>query len=130
LAQPDHRDYHQSVLFRLGRRAISSGVAFFALLGFVSVPLGEKTGWGHVQAIAQTPATSRALYELKNCVGEWQHRLTGWLTSTLRSRGGAGTKPADSARAGADDFSVPQSPKRQPQIGSIPVPRPPRLSNY
>ncbi len=117
------------MLFRLGRRAVFSGVVFFALLGFVSVPLGEKTGWRHLQAIAETPAASQALADLKTGIGQWQHRLVGWLTSTLQSRIGTDASPAEPAPAGTIGISVPQTPQRKIQNGSMPIPQPPRLSH-
>jgi hypothetical protein len=49
------------VLTRLGPRFI---VSAFALLGFVSVPLGERTGYQHLRAILRTPEASLALSEL------------------------------------------------------------------
>ena len=115
------------MLVRLGRRAIFGGVVFFALLGFVSVPLGDKTGWGHLQAIAETPAASQALVALKSSMIESQHRLVGWLTSRLTSRGVAAATPSDSADTAQPDISVPQITRHQSQSESIPSPKPPRL---
>jgi hypothetical protein len=120
--------YHERVLFRLGRRAVFSAVTFFALLGFVSVPLGEKTGWAHLQAIAATPAASEAIEDFKDGVGLWQHRLVGWLTAHLHSQGESEARPAESAAAGPSDFSVPSSPNRTSKQGSPPIARPPHLS--
>jgi hypothetical protein len=113
------------VLLRLGRRVIYSGVAFFALLGFVSVPLGQKTGWAHIQAIAATPAATRAVDEFKSSVAEWEHRLVGWLTSRFHST--TGTLPIASAREGIVEDSVPRMPQKHTQLGSVPVPKPPSL---
>lgn len=120
-------DYRAPVLFRLGRRALYAGVTFFALLGFVSVPLGEKTGWGHVQAIARTPAAAQALDELKYSMGEWRHRLMGWLASALKLPSGFAAQPSDSAPAGPNDFSAPHRPQHQLPSKSGPIPKPPRL---
>ena len=117
------------MLFRLGRRAVLSIVVFFALLGFVSVPLGEKTGWGHVQAIAQTPAASQAIDEFKGSLGQWQHRLVGWLTSHAHSSIDPSAEPAGSASAGTSDFSVPDMPQKKMQLGSVPISRPPHLAD-
>jgi hypothetical protein len=115
------------VLLRLGRRAIFSGVIFFALVGFVSVPLGDKTGWGHLQAIAETPAASQAFLSLKSSMMESQHRLVGWLTSRLTSQGVATASPSDSADTAQPDISVPRITKHQSQSESTPSPKPPRL---
>jgi len=118
------------VLFRLGRRAVFSVVAFFALLGFVSVPLGEKTGWAHVQAIAATPAASRAIEDFKDGVSLWQHRLVGWFTGRLQSRGESEASPAHSAPAGPSEYSVPSSPHGTLKPGPMPIARPPLLPQH
>lgn len=44
----------------LGRQAFGSVISAFALLGFVFVPLGERTGLQHAKAILATPEASRA----------------------------------------------------------------------
>ncbi len=117
------------MLFRLGRRALFSIVVFFALLGFVSVPLGEKTGWGHLQAIAETPAASQALDDLKNSADQWRHRLVGWLTSRFHSARNETAEPAASVAGGSVDLPVPQLPQKKMQFGTGPIARPPHLSN-
>lgn len=117
------------MLFRLGRSALYGVVAFFALIGFVSVPLGEKTGWGHLQAIIATPAASQAVDEFRNSAGEWHHRAVDWLTARFRSPSNPIAEPATSSSVGASDFSVPPMPKKKMHLGSIPIAPPPHLSN-
>ena len=39
---------------KLGRRLLDFSIGFFALLGFVLVPLGERTAFEHVKAIFST----------------------------------------------------------------------------
>jgi len=118
------------VLFRLGRRAVFSAVTFFALLGFVSVPLGEKTGWAHVQAIAATPAASQAIADFKDGVGLWQHRLVGWFTARLQSQGETEAEPAHSAPAGSSEYSVPSILHGTVKPGPMPIARPPLLPQH
>ena len=48
----------------LGRRAVQLGVGFFALLGFVAVPLGKRTGYEHAKAIAAAAPVVDAAREL------------------------------------------------------------------
>jgi len=48
------------VIARLGRQLFGSVISAFALLGFVFVPLGERTGLEHAKAILATPEASRA----------------------------------------------------------------------
>ena len=115
------------MLFRLGRRFIYGGIGFFALLGFASVPLGDKTGWGHLQAIAATPAATHALDEFKGSAGQYQQRLIGWLTSLLHSRMSSDTGASASAATRSFDASVPQKPKKHAPLGSVPIPTPPLL---
>ena len=115
------------MLFRLGRRFIYGGIGFFALLGFASVPLGDKTGWGHLQAIAATPAATHAMEEFKGSAGQYQHRLIGWLSSLLQSRMSSDTAASASTAPGPTNASVPQKPKKRTQLGSVPIPTPPLL---
>ena len=47
-----------------GRRAAELVIGLFALLGFVCVPLGRKTGFEHLVAIVQTPQVVEAASDL------------------------------------------------------------------
>jgi hypothetical protein len=55
-------------------------VGLFALLGFVYVPLGHKTGFEHLRAIAQTTAAREAASDLAEAVLWARTRLVGALT--------------------------------------------------
>ena len=44
----------------LGRRAVDSVVALFAILGFCFVPLGSKTGLEHTLALLRTASVREA----------------------------------------------------------------------
>jgi hypothetical protein len=50
---------------KLPRRALELCVAFFALYAFIFVPLGDLTGFEHLQAILGTKEAERAAQELK-----------------------------------------------------------------
>lgn len=63
---------------RLGNRAVEIIVLFFAVLGFLFVPLGKRTGWEHARAIFATEAASEARQEL----GDAFERVTDSLVST------------------------------------------------
>jgi hypothetical protein len=56
-------------------------VGLFALLGFVCVPLGHKTGFEHVKAIARTSAAREAAGELAQAVLWARTRVLGILGS-------------------------------------------------
>jgi hypothetical protein len=82
------------VFFRLGRRAIGLVTGFFALLGFIAVPIGERTGYEHVKAALATPegheavaAVSRAYSALREKFCAWAFEKLGQATAT-----GVGTK--------------------------------------
>jgi hypothetical protein len=57
-------------------------VGLFALLGFVYVPLGHKTGFEHLKAIAQTGAAREAIGDLTDAALWARARLVGALTGT------------------------------------------------
>ena len=62
-----------------GRRAAEILVGLFALLGFVCVPLGKKTGLQHLLAIGSTPAVTEAALELWNAAQHARERVTQGL---------------------------------------------------
>jgi hypothetical protein len=51
-------------LGNLGRRLLEGAVGLFALLGFLYVPLGQKTGFEHARAILSTPAATAAIEDV------------------------------------------------------------------
>jgi hypothetical protein len=59
----------------LGRRALGLLVGFFALLGFVAVPLGKRTGYEHAKAIIATAPMADAAGELIEAVSGLRDRV-------------------------------------------------------
>jgi hypothetical protein len=48
---------------KIARRAADFSIGFFALLGFVWVPLGERTAWEHLRAVLASEAAVEARRE-------------------------------------------------------------------
>jgi hypothetical protein len=69
-------------------------VGLFALLGFVYVPLGHKTGFEHLKAIARTGAAQEAARDLAEAAIWARARLLGALTGTDADEEPAGHPPA------------------------------------
>jgi hypothetical protein len=84
-----------------GRRVAEAVVALFALLGFVFVPLGQKTAFEHAIAVFSTPAAKLAFQELTHAV------------SGLRDKFFQALAPAP-----------PAAPKQQPTPDVPKLPRP------
>ncbi len=63
------------MLKRLARRLAESFVLGFAALGFFYVPLGERTGFEHAQAIAKSPEVQEFAVELVEAVQALRARL-------------------------------------------------------
>ena len=59
-----------------GRRVAEALVALFALLGFVFVPLGQKTAFQHTVAVFSTPAAAIAFHELTGAVLRLKDRVS------------------------------------------------------
>ncbi len=86
--------YHAGVFGVAGRRAAEILVGLFALLGFVCVPLGQKTGLQHMLAIGSSPAVEEAALELWNATQRARERV---------SRGfGQPSQPAPAPRGSAN----------------------------
>ncbi|HEX6275397.1 MAG TPA: hypothetical protein VFZ53_20295 [Polyangiaceae bacterium] len=64
-----------------GRRVAEAVVALFALLGFVFVPLGQKTALQHTVAVFTTPAAVVAFNELTGAALRLKDRLAEALVS-------------------------------------------------
>jgi hypothetical protein len=58
-----------------GRRVAEALVALFALLGFVFVPLGQKTAFEHTFAIFSTPPAVGAFRDLADTVLRLRDRI-------------------------------------------------------
>jgi hypothetical protein len=81
----------------MAKRAFQAVVLFFAICGFLFVPLGKRTAIEHLQAIAGTPAAQQAASELKSGIVR--------LFDRLRSRAG---KSADSSSEASDADTLPE----------------------
>jgi hypothetical protein len=67
-----------------GRRAAEILVGLFALLGFVCVPLGQKTGFEHLVAIGSTPAVLQAAADLWSAAQHARTLATRALGAQIR----------------------------------------------
>lgn len=118
----------------MAKRAFQAVVLFFAICGFLFVPLGKRTAIEHLQAIADTPAAQQAATELKGGILRLFDRLrTRASESTQRDRdtldvGGSGTNDVDSkARQRLAPRQAkgekPRTPERKPPATAIQAPR-------
>jgi hypothetical protein len=70
------------VLIRLGRRILLAGASFFALLGFIAVPVGEQTGLEHVRGFLRSD-TGKQVVSTSGEVGSATRRqVLKWLGGT------------------------------------------------
>jgi hypothetical protein len=69
------------VIINVGRRAVEAVVVTFAVLGFVFVPLGKKTGLEHARAIAASRAAVDAAQELLAASGKLREQMFQMLRS-------------------------------------------------
>lgn len=69
-------------------------VGLFALLGFVYVPLGHKTGFEHLKAIAETGAAREAARDLAEAAIWARARVLGALTGSEDDREPTRSPPA------------------------------------
>ncbi len=115
--------YPARVMSRLGHRAVELVVGGFALLGFVYVPLGERTGLEHVARILRTPAAMELGRSLLGTADRARARLLGEVTPSALGPGGA--EPL----APLAPTSPPgHSPRRPERAATLPRPEPPVLS--
>jgi hypothetical protein len=75
--------YHAAVFGVAGRRAVEILVGLFAVLGFVYVPLGEKTALQHLVAIGSTSAVRDAAGEIWAAGGGLRSRVARALGNTV-----------------------------------------------
>lgn len=85
----------------MAKRAFQAVILFFAICGFLFVPLGKRTAIEHLQAIARTPAAQQAASELKSGVGR--------LFDRLRTRAGESADPSSEA---FDADTLPEIPRK------------------
>lgn len=67
-------------LGNLGRRCFESVVGLFAILGFLYVPLGHRTGFEHAKAVLATPAAYAALEDLTSTAVALRARALAYVT--------------------------------------------------
>jgi hypothetical protein len=58
---------------------------FFALLGFIAVPIGERTGYEHVKAALSTPEGREAVTAVARAYGALRERFFGWAVERLQT---------------------------------------------
>jgi hypothetical protein len=90
------------VLFRLGRRAIGMVTGFFALLGFIAVPIGERTGYEHVKSALGTPEGREAVAAVARAYEATRDRSLSWLAERIGRATAVGTGAATKTLAPTD----------------------------
>lgn len=83
------------MLIRLGRRAIGMVTSFFALLGFIAVPIGERTGYEHVKSALATPEGQEAVAAMSRAYEATREKFFSWAIEKL----GAATSSAEATKA-------------------------------
>ncbi len=68
-----------------GRRLFGLVVSVFALLGFMAVPIGDRTGYEHLKAILATPQAA----QFGTTLGHLLERLKDTLSEELDDVGAA-----------------------------------------
>lgn len=56
---------------------------FFALLGFIAVPIGERTGYEHLKAALGTPEGQQAVVAVARAYVATKDRCVAWLVERL-----------------------------------------------
>jgi hypothetical protein len=64
----------------LGRRLAEGVVGLFAILGFVYVPLGRRTGFEHACAVLSTPAATAAIEDLSRTALDLRQRVLDFVS--------------------------------------------------
>jgi hypothetical protein len=109
---------------KLGRRALDFAVGFFALLGFVWVPLGQRTAFEHVKAIF----TSRPAVDAGRELGEAATRVRRRLFGGHAPAGPGSSQPAEAAPSGsAEPHANSKRPARREPVR--PRPKPPPMAH-
>ena len=79
------------MFFAAGRRLFTLVVVTFACLGFMTVPVGTKTGYEHVKTVLATPEAERVAESL----GVWANRLRASLATRVGDIGAVKEQPHD-----------------------------------
>lgn len=74
-----------------GRRLLSLVVLCFAMLGFLAVPIGEKTGYEHTREMLATPEAAR----VGEALGALGRKLKDTLLGELEHVGAVKDEPAE-----------------------------------
>jgi len=69
------------VLTQLTRRTVGLIVGIFAALGFLAVPLGERTGFQHTRAIFTSREALNFARELRHASDDLKKRILGEVGS-------------------------------------------------
>jgi len=72
----------------LGRRLAEGVVGLFAILGFVYVPLGRRTGLEHTLAVLSTPAAAAAFEDLSRTALDLRRRAIEFVTKAAAAPSG------------------------------------------
>ena len=67
-------------LGNLGKRLAEGVVGLFAILGFLYVPLGRRTGFEHTCAVLGTPAAAAALEDLTRTALDLRQRAIDFVS--------------------------------------------------
>jgi hypothetical protein len=102
----------------LGRRLLEGAVGLFALLGFLYVPLGQKTGFEHARAVLSTPAATAAIADVTMSALRLRERAIDFVTGRV--------SPPATPGAGQPDLAPDHSPGRGVAAPPI-VATPPKL---
>lgn len=57
--------------------------SFFALLGFIAVPIGDRTAYEHVKVALLTPEGREAARALSHAYSALREKLVGWAVEKL-----------------------------------------------
>jgi hypothetical protein len=120
LARRSDIDYRARVVVRFARRVVWGGLTFFALLGFVSVPLGRKSGWEHLKAIMRSPECEQALNGARLSLAPIEERLARWLPSWVMREATGRLLPQPSANS--PDHPLVAGDLRAPATHQLPHP--------
>ena len=103
------------MLGKVSRRAIDLGVLFLALYAFAFLPLGERTGLEHLQAVLATGAAKDAGRDLLTAAERLRRKLLGRAADEPVPGRGAPVVP-----------KLPRGPEAAPNVAIAPAasPRP------
>jgi hypothetical protein len=116
--------YDAGVFARAGRHAVELVVGVFALLGFVFVPLGQKTGLEHLKAIVHTDAAQQAIQGVSQALGGLRGRAVEVLAPppAPSATEAPAKKPSDLSRSAASHPpAFPEHSAKDNQCSANPV---------